>query len=177
MTRHLFLTGFMGSGKTYWGSRVADRLQIPFVDLDAWIEAQENRSINAIFSTLGENGFRVLESGYLHRLAALPPSVVATGGGTPCFFDNLNWMKRHGHIVYLEVPEDHLLERLLPEREQRPLIRNLDEAGLREFIREQMTWRKEYYRQSDETLAYTTDEAFILKQLSKLAASLPDLQT
>jgi len=166
MTRHLFLIGFMGSGKSYQGRRLAEKLGCPFIDLDAFIVTSEGKSIADIFAETGEAGFRVLESNCLHRIAALPPSVVATGGGTPCFFDNLDWMKRHGTTVYLRTAADVLFERLRGGKTHRPLLRDLDDEGLRTFIRERLAAREPYYLQADVTLDWSqADVAATLERM------------
>ena len=167
MTRHLFLIGFMGSGKSYQGRRLAEKLGCPFIDLDAFIVTSEGKSIADIFFESGETGFRVLESDHLRRLAALPPAVVATGGGTPCFFDNLDWMKRHGLTVYLRTAPDVLFERLRGGKAHRPLLRDLDDEGLRDFIRERLAARESYYLQADATLEWgQADVAGALEQMA-----------
>lgn len=152
MTRHIFLIGFMGSGKTHWGRILAEKLDSPFLDLDAFIEAGEGKTVAAIFEAVGESGFRVLEREYLHRLAALPPTVVAAGGGTPCFFDNMEWMKRHGLTIYLKTPPEALFERLKNERQHRPLLKAPDDDALHAFIRERLAMRELYYRQADKVV-------------------------
>lgn len=165
MTRHIFLIGFMGSGKTHWGRVVAERLGCLFLDLDAFIEANEGRAISEIFAASGEKGFRVLERDYLLRLAALPPAVVATGGGTPCFFDNMDWMKAHGVTIYLKTSPEILFERLKNERAQRPLLKDLDDEALRAFIRERLAVREHFYRYADFVWENTHDESLALRKL------------
>ncbi len=171
MDRHIFLIGFMGSGKTYWGRRLAPALGCAFLDLDAWIEEGEQRTIADIFAGSGETGFRVLEQQYLHRLAALPPAVVATGGGTPCFFDNMDWMKRRGHTIYLETPPGILAGRLKKGRDRRPLLKSLDDAGLEIFIRERLAAREPFYRQAEAILTQTGDSEADRQRLLEIAGS------
>jgi shikimate kinase len=149
MTRHIFLIGFMGSGKTHWGRVLAEKLGAPFLDLDDFIEENEGKTIAEIFAESGENAFRALEKEYLRRLAALPPTVVAAGGGTPCFFDNMAWMKQLGLTIYLETSPEILFERLKNERDQRPLLQNLDEDELKNFIQNRLNERESFYRKAD----------------------------
>lgn len=165
MTRHIFLIGFMGSGKTHWGKVLAERLGCAFLDLDAYIENNEGKTIPEIFADSGEDGFRILERENLHRLAALPPAVVATGGGTPCFFNNMRWMKRHGVTIYLKTSPEILFERLKNERAQRPLLKDLDDEALRAFIRERLETREHFYRYADFVWENTHDESLVLKKL------------
>ena len=126
MIKTCFLLGLMGSGKTWWGTRLAERLNRSFVDLDEQIESGEGLSINEIFEQVGEPGFRQLERDYLQGLAAEPTLVVATGGCTPCFFDNLELMKRRGWVIYLETPLALLAKRLKKDRRARPLLETPD---------------------------------------------------
>lgn len=166
MTRHIFLIGFMGSGKTHRGIILAERLGCAFLDLDAFIESSEGKTISEIFAALGENEFRILERENLLRLAALPPAVVATGGGTPCFFNNMRWMKRHGVTIYLKTPPEILFERLKNKRVQRPLIKDLDDDALRAFIRERLESREQFYRHADFVWESTQDESKVLDKLA-----------
>lgn len=171
MTRHLFLIGFMGSGKTHWGKAVAAELGCPFVDLDAFIETNEGRTIAEIFAVSGETGFRVLEREYLLRLAALPPAVVATGGGTPCFFDNMGWMKQHGRTIYLKTPPEVLFERLKGGRQRRPLLKDMDDDALRAFIRERLAVREGFYNLADAILTQEGDEKAFIELLVSQSAT------
>lgn len=148
MTAHIFLLGFMGSGKSYLGERLAVRLGCPFVDLDRLIEAGEGKIIAEIFAELGEAAFRDLERHYLHTLENQAPAVVATGGGTPCFFDNMDWMNAHGTTVFLETPVETLFERLRHERAARPLLAGLSEAELCLFIEKKLGEREVWYRRA-----------------------------
>lgn len=172
MNGHVFLIGFMGSGKTHWGRILAEKLGAPFLDLDVFIEENEGKTIPEIFAESGENGFRVLERENLLRLAALPPSVVATGGGTPCFFDNMAWMRRHGLTIYLETPLETLFERLENEGKRRPLLKNLSEVELKDFIQSRLREREVFYRQADFILKNADDdEAFFEKLLAVIRPS------
>jgi len=165
MAKHLFLIGFMGAGKSYWGHKVANRKNLPFVDLDQRIEDQTGKSVPQLFQELGADGFRLLEQQVLHGLAEAPPAVVATGGGTPCFFDNLMWMKQHGLTVYLNMPLPVLLERLARERQGRPLLANLNEAEFPVFVEKLLEERKPIYLQSDVVLEYDAEQEHVFWNL------------
>src|SRR5690242_5786179 len=118
----IFLIGYMGSGKTHWGKQVAERLQLPFYDLDEVIIQSEQKSVNDIFETSGEEYFRVKEKDTLEKLVEENESMVlSTGGGTPCFFNNIEFMKKYGTVVWLNTHVDILLNRLIKERMHRPL--------------------------------------------------------
>jgi shikimate kinase len=147
MTR-IFLIGFMGSGKSYWGRRLAAFMHWPFYDLDTYITEKEQQDVTQIFLEKGEAYFRELERSYLDNLLELESVVIATGGGTPCFHGNMDKMLKSGYCIYLQEPEDILFHRLLPELEERPLIRDLDEGGLSHFITEKLAERLPYYQAS-----------------------------
>ncbi len=139
----------MGSGKTYLGERLAGQLNRPFFDLDRLLEAGEGKTISTIFAENGEADFRDLERKYLHTLENQAPAVVATGGGTPCFFDNMDWMKAHGTTVYLETPVEVLFERLRREQAGRPLLAGLNDGELRDFMEKKLSEREGWYRQAE----------------------------
>ncbi len=144
----IFLLGFMGSGKSHTGRRLGEVLGLPFVDLDALIEAREGMTVQDIFSIRGESFFRQAEQAALHTLQDYDQVIVACGGGTPCFFDNMDWMNRHGITVYLETPVEELCRRLLPEMAHRPLLQGLDASTLPGFIAERLALREPYYRKA-----------------------------
>lgn len=146
----IFLIGFMGSGKTYWGRKLGQKLGIPFFDLDEQVAAHEGKSISEIFATEGEEYFRLLEKDKLHIITESHDTfVMATGGGTPCYFNNIEYMNRAGTTLWLNTPRDLLFRRLLKEREQRPLLKNLKEDQLKSFIVKKFADRKIYYEQAD----------------------------
>jgi shikimate kinase len=149
MEKMIFLVGFMGSGKSYWGSRLAKSLAWEFVDLDTLIEQKTGLSIPEIFAIHGEDGFRQQEQNCLHSLAErLKPAVIATGGGTPCFFDNMDWMNKHGITLWLNTPVDTLVERLWPERHKRPLLAQIPESDFTAFITERLDLRRVWYQKA-----------------------------
>ena len=146
----IFLIGFMGSGKTHWGSRIAKNLQIPFYDLDAVIVHEDGMSVSEIFATKGEEYFRYKEKQTLEELVGQQENfVLSAGGGTPCFFNNIKFMKRHGKVVWLNTSLEVLNKRLLKEKMSRPLLREISEAGLRAYIIRKLSERKMYYEQAD----------------------------
>jgi len=144
----LFLIGFMGSGKSHVGSQLAERMQLPFIDLDNQIEIAQQRLIRTIFEMDGEMAFREMERAALHELLKHQNIIIACGGGTPCFFDNMEWMNQHGITIYLEASVNILLERLESERAHRPLLKNMDDIELRQFIENKLIERNPFYNQA-----------------------------
>jgi shikimate kinase len=146
----IFLIGFMGSGKTHWGRQVALRLGLPFFDLDEVITNEENKSIPDIFATDGEEYFRSREKEILERLVDENSSMVLScGGGTPCFFNNIEFMKKYGTVVWLNTHVDVLMQRLMKEREQRPLLKDITDAELKHYIIRKLNDRRMYYELAD----------------------------
>jgi shikimate kinase len=146
----IFLIGFMGSGKTHWGTRIAEKLQIPFYDLDAVIVDAEGMNISEIFAIKGEEYFRYMEKQTLEDLISREENfVLSAGGGTPCFFNNIKLMKKNGKVLWLNTSLDVLNKRLLKEKMSRPLLRGITEAGLRAYIIRKLSERKMYYEQAD----------------------------
>src|SRR6516165_1322877 len=146
----IFLIGFMGSGKTHWGQLLADKLQLPFYDLDTIVTEKEGKTISDIFAEKGEEYFRYKEKESLEELVTEREQfILSSGGGTPCFFNNIEFMKKNGKVVWLNTSVDVLKERLLKERMSRPLIREVDDEELKRFIIRKLSERKMYYEQAD----------------------------
>ena len=146
----IFLIGFMGSGKTHWGKQLAAQMKIPFFDLDEVIVSKENKTIAEIFADAGEEAFRIKEKEVLEGLIDENPSMVLScGGGTPCFFNNIERMKKYGVVVWLNTHIEILLQRLSKEKATRPLIKNISDEELRSYIVRKLNERKMYYEQAD----------------------------
>lgn len=148
----IFLVGMPGSGKSSVGKLLADRLKMPFIDLDAVIEEEAGTAIREIFNTKGESYFRELERTSLHKITAGHEKfVVATGGGVPCFFDNMNFMKQNGKVVFLDVPMAAIAQRLQNEGlAVRPLLKDFaTPVTLEAHLRDTFNKRGEFYLQAD----------------------------
>lgn len=141
----IFLVGFMGSGKSTIGKKLATKLQYEFVDLDKAVELVAGKSVSQIFEEDGELFFRAKETEILRTLEGRGNRVVATGGGTPCHSENMQWMNEHGITVYLEMHPGSIYHRVGPKKKERPLLRNLGDVELMEFIMEEMEVRKPFY--------------------------------
>lgn len=150
----IYLIGFMGSGKTYWGKKLSQKLKLPFFDLDRVIEEKEGKSIAAIFAEMGEEYFRMLEKEVLHLVTESHESfVMACGGGTPCFFNNIDYMRSRGTTVWLNCSVESLYNRLVKEKEKRPLIRIFSDEELRSYIIKKNSDRKIFYQQASVILS------------------------
>ena len=146
----IYLIGFMGSGKTHWGRLLSTKLTLPFFDLDKQIVDEEKKSIVEIFEQKGEEYFRMLEKEALYILTESHESfVMACGGGTPCYFNNIDYMNNNGTTVWLNTRLDVLFNRLLQEKESRPLLKSLTDAQLKQFILKKFSERRIYYEQAN----------------------------
>lgn len=143
----VFLVGFMGSGKTTWGKRLAHKLSLPFLDTDALIEAETGKSVSQIFQVYGESYFREKEKELIHTMES-KPCIVATGGGLPCYQNNMELLNLLGVTVYLRLPVKALFSRLHLEKEKRPLLANLREEELLHFIEQKLEEREPIYLHS-----------------------------
>jgi shikimate kinase len=144
----LFLIGFMGSGKTYWGKLWAGRSGLDFYDLDDIVEEEQEKTIAEIFAEDGEDHFRNLETNTLRSLSNKNNIIVACGGGTPCYNNNVTWMNENGTCVYLKSTPTNILKRLVSEKEKRPLIKNLQGDELLFFLTEKIKEREIFYTQA-----------------------------
>ena len=159
-----FLIGYMGSGKSYTGRRLAELLAIPFIDLDEAVERRRGESIAALVARDGIEAFRRVEATAL-RDTPRRPAVIACGGGTPTFGTNLEWMNARGITCYLATPVPVLVKRLLPERAERPLIAGVPEAALTGFVRQHLSERLPYYHRAHLRYAQTTGKEPVAEEL------------
>src|SRR5688572_16004814 len=143
--QRIFLIGFMGSGKTFWGRSWAEKSELDFYDIDDMVELNESKPIANIFAEDGEDHFRNLETIELRNLHNKDNFIAATGGGTPCFNDNISWMNENGITVYLRSSPQNISKRLVSEKEKRPLIKNLQDEELLFYITEKIKEREAYY--------------------------------
>ena len=152
MSEVIFLVGFMGAGKSRLGKRLAKRMDFSFLDADQEIEKENNSTINELFVEFGEKGFRTLETNWLKELN-VENTVVALGGGTPCFNDNMRIIQTKGKTIYLELTPKMLVDRLQNAKAIRPLIEPIknDKAALLAFIEEKLKEREVFYKQADYT--------------------------
>ncbi|MBC6492560.1 shikimate kinase [Flavihumibacter stibioxidans] len=145
----VYLIGFMGSGKSFWGRKLSAAMKVPFFDLDDEIVQREQKPITEIFSEKGEEYFRRLEKDILEQLTETNEDMILScGGGTPCFFGNIDYMKGRGKVVWLNTSTNVLVERLLKEKTHRPLLRDIPDEDMKAFIVRKLHDRKLYYEQA-----------------------------
>ncbi|MCW1734791.1 shikimate kinase [Anaerorudis cellulosivorans] len=145
----IFLIGYMGAGKTTIGKKLSKALALDFIDLDKYIQHTYQKSIYQLFEEKGEEGFRKIEQKALHEVADFENVVISCGGGTPCYFDNMEVMKKAGTTVYIQVDPEELANRLLASKTIRPLIAGKSREELIPFIDNQLRERERYYNKAD----------------------------
>ena len=131
---------------------MADSLGLQFYDLDWYIETRMHRKISQIFAERGEEGFRIIERNMLHEVAEFENVVLSCGGGTPCFFDNMDYMNQQGYVVYLKARPEVLYKHLMMGKTERPLIKGKSKEELMDFIKEQLQKREPFYTKARFTL-------------------------
>lgn len=144
MTRILII-GYMGAGKTTLGKVLAKELGLPFYDLDWYIESRMMKTVPQLFAERGEEGFRKVEHNMLHEVAEFEDVVISCGGGTPCFYDNMEYMNAQGDTVYLKASPEVLYAHLQMGKVERPLLKNKTREEMQAFIQEQLAEREKYY--------------------------------
>ncbi|MFO8236258.1 MAG: shikimate kinase [Bacteroidales bacterium] len=144
----VFLIGFMGSGKTTVGRKLASKLNMQSVDLDDKIEEETGMTIEQIFNTKGEEYFRDIENKCLKKVIKQKNLILSTGGGTPCYMDNMRFMNQQGVTVYIKMNSYELYSRLIYSKTNRPLLKNKEKAEMKQFIQNKLTERKPYYEKA-----------------------------
>jgi shikimate kinase len=173
MTR-IILIGYMGAGKTTIGKILAKDLGVPFYDLDWYIETRMRKKVKQIFDERGEEGFRIIEKNMLHEVAEFEDVVVACGGGTPCFFDNMEYLVGQGDVVYLRGTPDVLFRHLKMGKGVRPLLLGKSDDELLEYIKENVEKREEFYMKANHIvdIPCMEDEDKILDTTEKIKTEL-----
>ncbi len=146
--KRIILIGYMGAGKTTIGRALAKELGMPFYDLDWYIESRRRKTVAQLFAEHGEETFRQIEHNMLHEVAEFEDVVISCGGGTPCFFDNIDYMNAQGQVVYLKAEPKVLLDHLRMARTERPLLKGKSPEEMEIFIREQVRARETYYNKA-----------------------------
>ena len=146
--RPIFLIGYMGSGKTAVGRYLACRYGIEHIDLDWRIEQRFRIKISDMFAEVGEEGFRLRERNMLHEVMQMENVVISVGGGTPCFFDNMEQMNAAGQTIYLQCGVDVLVERIMRSQNKRPIVANKSREELMTFVANHLAEREVFYLQA-----------------------------
>jgi len=144
----IFFVGFMGCGKTKWGQKFAAHLGYKFIDLDEVLEQQAGMTIAEYFSSFGEDTFRQLESSILKETDYPENAIISTGGGLPCFFDNMDWMNANGKTLYIKLTPATLADRLEKGKAKRPLLQDKHGDDLVTFIASKLAEREGYYNRA-----------------------------
>lgn len=138
----------MGCGKTTFGKKLSEKLGYEFMDLDKVLQFVENKTVTQIFNEMGEEYFRKLEADVLHSTILHKNLVISCGGGTPCYFDNMEWMNERGLTVYIKMQAENLYGRLKEKKEKRPLIAKMKNPELKDFIFQKLSEREAFYLQA-----------------------------
>ena len=164
----IYLIGFSTSGKSTLGKIIAEKLNYQFIDLDEAITQQQGKSINALFDEFGEEGFRKIERQLLVNTIFLTETVIACGGGTPCYADNMDFLLRNGITIYLKVDEANLLERMLNNTAERPLFKGKSNDEIVSYINELLTARKVFYNRASYTVKNNGNEELAITSILKI---------
>jgi shikimate kinase len=164
--RRIYLIGMMGSGKSHWAGKLGHFYHLPAYDLDRLIEEQAGKTIREIFDQEGEDAFRKLEAGRLRLGATGKKFVMATGGGTPCFYGNIDFMKSNGFVVWINPPADELLRRVSKSIETRPVLQGIrDPEALKAHLMALINKRRQWYSQAD---IVVEDDSTVEKIIEKI---------
>jgi len=169
--RRIILIGYMGAGKTTVGKALSKELGIPFYDLDWYIETRHRKKVAQIFAEAGEEAFRKIEYNMLHEVAEFEDVIISCGGGTPCFFDNMEYLNQQGQVVYLKATPEVLYSHLLMSKNERPLLKGKTPDELIAYIREQLTKREHYYNKA----RYTLDVS-LMDNFEKIKTTIENLK-
>ena len=150
--RRIILVGYMGSGKTTIGKALSKETGMMFYDLDWYIESRMHKTVSQIFAERGEEAFRKMEYNMLHEVAEFEDVIISCGGGTPCFFDNMDYLSRQGDVVYLKASPDTLYKHLLMAKVERPLLKDKTQDELIDYITSHLAEREPYYQKAHHVL-------------------------
>jgi len=169
--RRIILVGYMGSGKTTMGKALSKETGMMFYDLDWYIENRMHTTVPQLFAERGEEAFRQIEYNMLHEVGEFEDVIISCGGGTPCFFDNIDYLNRQGDVVYLKADPETLYKHLLMAKVERPLLKGKSPEELIAYITEHLKERAPYY----EKARYTLDVS-VLDDYDKIKDSVASLR-
>lgn len=170
--KRIILVGYMGSGKTTVGKALSKETGMMFYDLDWYIESRMRKSVSQIFAEKGEEGFRKIEYNMLHEVAEFEDVIISCGGGTPCFFDNMDYLNQQGDVIYLKATPETLYKHLLMAKVERPLLKGKSSEELIAYITEHLNERAPFY----EKARYTLD-VNVLDEYDKIKDSVAGLRS
>ena len=170
--RRIILIGYMGSGKTTVGKALSKETGMMFYDLDWYIESRMRKTVSQIFAEKGEEGFRKIEYNMLHEVAEFENVIISCGGGTPCFFDNMDYLNQQGDVVYLKATPETLYKHLLMAKIERPLLKDKTPEELIDYITEHLKERAPYYEKAHYTL-----DVNVLDNNDKIATSVERIKS
>lgn len=168
--KRIILVGYMGSGKTTVGKALSKETGMMFYDLDWYIESRMRKSVSQIFAEKGEEGFRKIEYNMLHEVAEFEDVIISCGGGTPCFFDNMDYLNQQGDVVYLKATPETLYKHLLMAKVERPLLKGKSPEELIGYITEHLKERAPFYEKAKYTL-----DVNVLDEYDKIKESVAAL--
>ena len=170
--RRIILIGYMGSGKTTVGKALSKETGMMFYDLDWYIESRMRKTVSQIFAEKGEEGFRKIEYNMLHEVAEFEHVIISCGGGTPCFFDNMDYLNQQGDVVYLKATPETLYKHLLMAKVERPLLKDKTPEELIAYITEHLKEREPFYGKARHIL-----DVNVLDNYDKIAISVERIKS
>ena len=170
--RRIILIGYMGSGKTTVGKALSKETGMMFYDLDWYIESRMRKTVSQIFAERGEEGFRQIEHNMLHEVAEFEDVIISCGGGTPCFFDNMDYLNQQGDVVYLKATPETLYKHLMMAKVERPLLKGKSPEELIAYITEHLQERAPFYEKARHTL-----DVNVLDNYDKIAVSVERIKS
>ena len=169
--RRIILIGYMGSGKTTIGKALSKETGMMFYDLDWYIESRMRKSVSQLFAERGEEAFRKIEYNRLHEVAEFENVIISCGGGTPCFFDNMEYLNQQGDVCYLKAEPEVLYKHLLMAKVERPLLKGKSPDELIAYIQEHLKEREPYYSKAQYTL-----DVSLMDDLGKIKTSVEKIR-
>jgi shikimate kinase len=171
--KRIYLIGYMGAGKTTVGKELARQMNLSFIDLDHYIEARYHKTVKQLFEEKGEAVFRDIECKLLHEAGMIENVVISTGGGAPCFFDNMSYMNQTGTTVYLKISSGELTKRLGLVRHTRPILKGLFGKKLEQFVTDNLEKREPWYRQA--SVVFDAEKMLTDTDVYEIACALKEL--
>ena len=169
--KRVILIGYMGSGKTTIGKALSKETGMMFYDLDWYIESRMRKSVSQIFAEKGEEGFRKIEHNMLHEVAEFEDVIISCGGGTPCFFDNMDYLNQQGEVIYLKASPETLYKHLMMAKIERPLLKGKSTDELIAYITEHLKQREPFYEKARHML-----DVNVLDDYDKIKISVQQLR-